>query len=110
MKRKLQKGGVMNKITLLSATALVMASTAAYAAEIVPPAPVSDWTGLHIGGGAGYNSYDAESLFDIDAWDEEVPDFIDIESDEDEFYGFGTVEIGADYQFDGTAFVVGILA
>jgi len=102
----------MNKITLLSATALVMSSPGALVAETVPPAPVSSWTGLHIGigGGAGYNTYDAESLFDVDAWNAVVPDFIDIESDEDKFYGFGTVEIGADYQFDGTAIVVGILA
>lgn len=100
----------MSKFMLLSATALVMSSPTVFAADIVPPAP--DWTALHIGigGGAGYNFYDAESLFDIEAWSEFVPDFIDIESDEGKLYGFGAIEIGADYQFEGTAFVVGILA
>lgn len=103
----------MKKFLLLSATALVMLAPSAFAADIVPePAPVANWTAIHIGvgGGGGYNSYDAESNLFIDPWDSNIPDFIGISSDEGKFYGFGTVEIGADYQFDNTPFVIGILA
>lgn len=96
----------MSKIMLLSAAALALSSPAAYAADIVPSESVPDWTALHIGigGGAGYDSYDIATLFDIEG------ERLDIDADENEFHGFGTVEIGADYQFEGTAFVLGILA
>lgn len=103
----------MKKFLLLSATAMVMLAPTAFAADVIPePAPVSNWTAIHIGigGGAGYNTYDAESNLFIDPWDSFIPDFIGIESDEGKLYGFGTVEIGADYQFEDTPFLIGILA
>lgn len=102
----------MKKFLLLSATAMVMMAPTAFAADIIPPAPTTNWTAIHIGigGGAGYNSYDAESNFEIDPWDSFIPSFIGIEGDEGKFYGFGTIEIGADYQFEDTPFLVGILA
>lgn len=102
----------MNKFLLMSATALAMMAPPAFAADILPPAPTTSWTGIHIGvgGGAGYNTYDAEALLDIGEWASFIPSTIDIESDQGKFYGFGTIEIGADYQFEDTPFVVGILA
>lgn len=101
----------MNKYALLAGTFLAMTSSGAFAADIVPPAPTTSWTAIHIGvgGGAGYNTYDANSELDILPWAPTIPAFIGIDSDDGKFYGFGTVEIGADYQFEDTGFVVGIL-
>lgn len=104
----------MNKFLLLSATALVMLSPTAFAADIIPePVPVISWTGFHIGigGGAGYNFYDAESEFTAGAFDDGDPDFVMGISADDlgAWYGFGTAEVGFDYQFADSAFVIGIL-
>jgi outer membrane immunogenic protein len=95
---------------MLAALTAVM-TTPVMAAD-VEIAPAFSWTALHIGvgGGAGFNSYDAYSAFDIDAWDWAVPFFMDIESDQGKFYGFLTGEIGADYQFGDSPIVAGILA
>lgn len=100
----------MKKFLLLSATALVAMAPAAFAADIVPPAAPT-WTAIHIGvgGGGAWNTYDANSELFIDPWSPVIPEFIGIDSDDGKFYGFGTVEIGADYQFEDTGFVVGIL-
>lgn len=110
----------MNKFLLLSATALVMLAPAAYAADIVPePAPVANWTAFHIGvgGGAGYNLYDASSSANVFGVDPEDGDFIgpfigqSIDgNDLGAWYGFGTIEAGFDFQFENSPFVIGILA
>ena len=102
----------MNKFLLMSTSALAIMALPAFAADVVAPEPVANWTAFHIGvgGGAGYNEYDAQSAFEIsNPWETFIPDFIGIESDEGKFYGFGTIELGFDYQFDNSPFVVGIL-
>jgi outer membrane immunogenic protein len=91
--------------------------TAAQAADVIPePAPAFNWTGFHVGvgGGGGWNLYDAESNFchDDGGDDCSTPDDFEIEfdlsaDDLGAFYGFGTVEAGFDYDFGG--FVIGIL-
>lgn len=107
----------MKKFLLLSATALVAMAPAAFAADIVPPAAPT-WTAFHIGigGGAGYNVYDASStadLYGIDPEDGELIGPLLSQSingnDLGSWYGFGTVEAGFDYQFEDTGFVIGIL-
>jgi outer membrane immunogenic protein len=104
----------MKKALLLSASALVMMIPAAFAADVIAPEPVATWTGFHIGvgGGAGYNFYDAESEFAVEAFDDGGPEAIlSIDgNDLGAWYGFGTVEAGFDYQFADSPFVVGILA
>lgn len=116
----------MRKVLLsaVSIASLGLALSAAQAADIVPePVPVANFTGFHIGvgGGAGYNFYDATSnagLFGVDGFDEDGDPFLigpllgNIINGDDlgAWYGFGTIEIGFDYQFDNSPFVIGILA
>jgi outer membrane immunogenic protein len=104
--------------TVLSTLAIALSmSGASFAADAVVdyvPGPVVEafsWSGIHIGvgGGGGYNTYDGSSAFYIDSWNN-VPSYMDIEGPDGKFYGFGTVEIGADYQFKNSPFVAGILA
>lgn len=103
----------MRKILLVAAS---MASLGlvqpALAADVIEPVP--SWTGFHlgIGGGAGYNTYDAESVFDKDFFDEGgSPRHLSIKADDlGAWHGFGTVEVGFDYQFDNSQFLIGILA
>ena len=114
----------MRQFLLLTASvgAMELAFTVAQAADVIPEAAPAapDWTAFHIGvgGGAGYNTYNADStaLLFLDAILDQVPDgppiFGDsIEDDDlDAWYGFGTIEVGFDVQFDGSPFVIGILA
>lgn len=116
----------MRKILLATASiaglGLAM-SASAQAADVVAPEPVCVWCGFHVGvgGGAGYNFYDASSdavlsatLFDEDG--DQVGDPLNLLSnsikgdDLGAWYGFGTVEIGFDFQFDNSPFVIGVLA
>jgi len=120
------KGNTMRKFLLASASiaSLGLVVSMAQAADVVPE-PVSTWTGFHIGvgGGAGYNFYDAESEASIvnaiqtgeDDFivDPESPIFLgnSIKGDDlGAWYGFGTVEVGFDYQFRDSPIVVGLLA
>jgi len=70
----------MNKLLLTTVSVLGIMASSAFAADPIAPEPVANWTALHIGvgGGAGYNTYDAYSLFDVGEWDSFIPDFIDI--------------------------------
>jgi outer membrane immunogenic protein len=88
----------------------------AQAADVAVPQEEFSWTGFHVGagGGAAYNTYDAQSdaLF---AKDSEVEIFnkdtsFDNSYDLAKWSGFGTVEIGADYQFHDSPFLIGFLA
>lgn len=110
----------MRKFLLVSVSVagLGLALQAAQAADVIPEAaPVASFTGFHIGvgGGAGYNFYDAESEADLFISDPEDGDFNAVlgnlieGNDLGAWYGFGTIEIGFDYQFDNSPFVVGIL-
>jgi outer membrane immunogenic protein len=85
----------------------------AQAADVVPEEAFS-WTGVHIGagGGAGYNIYDVQSdaLFQKDFIFEDAQALSINADDLGKFYGFGTVEIGADYQFPDSPFLIGFLA
>jgi outer membrane immunogenic protein len=103
----------MKTLLIGSVSALAIMAGSAYAADVVPPPPAFSWTGIHagIGGGAGYNTYDAKSEFDVsNPWSPLIPGEMDIKgNDLGSWYGFGTVEIGADWQPDGTPFVIGIL-
>jgi outer membrane immunogenic protein len=94
------------------------ALTAAQAADVIPePAPAFNWTAFHIGvgGGGGWNSYDADTqgCFDFgDDCEDGDLDNADLILDHSAdlgsgLYGFGTVEAGFDYDFGG--FVIGIL-
>jgi outer membrane immunogenic protein len=107
----------MRRVLLL---AVSMASLAlvmpAQAADVVPEEAFS-WTGIHVGagGGAGFNTYDAESdaLFQKDSFISEVFDkdtSLENSYDLAKWYGFGTLEIGADYQFTDSPFLIGFLA
>ncbi|WP_119274085.1 outer membrane protein [Taklimakanibacter deserti] len=113
----------MRKVLLsaVSIASLGLALSVAQAADVIPePVAAPTWTGFHIGvgGGAGYNTYDANSLFEKDFFDDEGepqsggPEFtLDIDgNDLGAWYGFGTVEIGFDVQFDNSPIVLGILA
>jgi outer membrane immunogenic protein len=113
----------MRKVLLLSAVSIAslgLALTAAQAADIVPePAPVASFTGFHVGvgGGAGYNFYDASSSADLLVLDDEDGEVLgeligDTINGDDlgAWYGFGTIEVGFDYQFEDSPFVIGILA
>jgi outer membrane immunogenic protein len=103
----------MRKVLLL---AVSMASLGlvlpAQAADIVPEETFS-WTGLHIGagGGAGYNFYDVQSdaLFEKDSIIGKDSQDLSIDAELGKFYGFGTVEVGYDVQFDNSPFVAGFL-
>jgi outer membrane immunogenic protein len=110
----------MRKFLLLTASvgAMGLALTAAQAADVIPEAapPEFNWTAFHVGvgGGGGWNLYDAESQYcaDDDADDCPASDasdlVLDLSADDlGAFYGFGTVEAGFDYDFGG--FVIGIL-
>jgi outer membrane immunogenic protein len=110
----------MRKFLLLTASvgALGLALTAAQAADVIPePVPEPTWTGFHIGigGGAGFNTYEAESDFCADTGSQcEDGDFesanilMGISADDlGAWYGFGTVEAGFDWQID--SFLIGIL-
>jgi len=110
----------MRKFLLVSVSlaGLGLAVQAAQAADIVAPEPVATFTGFHIGvgGGAGYNFYDADSEADLFAVDPEDGDILglivgDIIKGDDlgAWYGFGTIEIGFDYQFPDSPFVIGVL-
>jgi outer membrane immunogenic protein len=101
----------------VSALGLGLGLSAAQAADVIAPEPVANWTGFHIGagGGVGYNTYDAESEFykDVDTGDggdifSEY--FLGIRGDDlGKWYGFGTVELGFDFQFDNSPLLIGIL-
>lgn len=109
----------MRKLLLVTASVagLGLALSAAQAADIVPPAPEWSWTGFHIGvgGGAGWNTYNAESFVcHDDGSDCEDGTFDDADGtwslngdDLGSFYGLLTAEAGFDYDFGG--FVLGIL-
>jgi|GEM_PF-556397 len=113
----------MRKVLLsaVSIASLGLALSVAQAADVIPePVAAPTWTGFHIGvgGGAGYNTYDANSLFEKDFFDDEgFPEddgpnnILSIDGDDlGAWYGFGTVEIGFDVQFDNSPIVLGILA
>jgi outer membrane immunogenic protein len=104
----------------VSVASLGLALSVAQAADVIPePVPVCVWCGFHIGigGGAGYNTYEADSLFEKDYWsdgepEDDGPEFIlGIRGDDlGAWYGFGTIEAGFDFQFADSPFVIGILA
>jgi opacity protein-like surface antigen len=113
----------MNKRALLAATAfsaLMLATTANAAdlAEPIPEAPVELWSGLHIGigGGGAQNhtkarSYHEQSLSYTD--DEQNSGALVLPWEEQGVNlgrgsGFGTIELGYDWQFSDT-FVAGIM-
>lgn len=110
----------MKRVLLASASALAIVTGSAFAADVIPEPVISNWTGLHIGigGGAGYNFYDAESesSLNLNLNPNVAPQTIPIISnaifgdDLGAWYGFGTVEIGFDYQFEDSPIVIGILA
>jgi outer membrane immunogenic protein len=99
--------------------ALTASATPILAADVdIPPEPIIDWTGFHIGAGVGGNFMFA----DVDAFADIFLDFddADVDSDEISAFGenesdlgkaglFGTVEAGFDFQMSRNL-VVGILA
>lgn len=101
----------MKKYLAIGASAFAFAAliNSANAADVMS-AP-SSWTGFHvgIGGGGGWNSYDGDANFDVSPWGPDVPDYMGITASNSDLYGFGTIEGGFDYQFDGTPFVVGVM-
>ncbi|MGE3875171.1 MAG: outer membrane protein [Parvibaculaceae bacterium] len=111
----------MRKVLLatVSIAGLGLGFSTAQAADVVAPEPVCVWCGFHVGagGGVGYNFYnaDAEATLGI-AEDSEDGNFLTIlgqslnGDDLGQWYGFGTIEVGFDYQFDQSPFVIGVLA
>jgi outer membrane immunogenic protein len=112
----------MRKFLMVTASlaGLGFAAQAAQAADMVAPEPEFSWTGFHVGvgGGGGWNLYDANAFVCEDSSEDcEEGDFdsanLTIELDADDlgaFYGFGTVEAGLDFQFPNSPFVLGVLA
>jgi outer membrane immunogenic protein len=102
--------------TLLAAVALGALSQAAYAADLPPRpayreaavvAPVANWTGVYIGAGGGYGMYNADTTSTATVV---FPGPGTVITDNGRAGGrgwFGTVQIGADFQF-ADRWVVGI--
>lgn len=80
-----------NKHNLLAAVSLVALGGAAHADELTAP-EVADWTSFYVSAGGGSNY-----LFSALAVDAIGPDNLD---DSGVAQGFGTIELGADYQFN----------
>ena len=102
----------MKKVLIASASVLALMTSSALAADYIAPEPAGfNWTGFHIGvgGGAGYNTYDVDNEFFVPPWSPSIPEIITIDGDLGAWYGFGTVEVGADWQPDGAPFVIGVL-
>ena len=87
-----------NKHNLLAAVSLLALGGTAYADDMTAP-EVSDWTGFYVGAGGGGNY-----LFSSLAL--ESSDFVLQAASDDArvAQGFGTIELGADYQFDSRLF------
>jgi outer membrane immunogenic protein len=102
----------MRKILLLTVSLASLGLVLpAQAADVVVPEEAFSWTGVHIGagGGVGYNTYDVDSLFAKDS----VFGFeaLSLKADDlSKWYGFGTIELGADYQFPNSPLLIGFLA
>jgi outer membrane immunogenic protein len=96
--------GTKIKLSAFAAMAM-LASSPGYTADLPrkappappPPAPVATWTGCYIGGNVGWASVETRALF--------LP-AEELTASRDGFAIGG--QVGCDYQFAGTGFVVGI--
>jgi outer membrane immunogenic protein len=104
-----------NLLGLIAALALGSLSSAALAADVVPPAPVSDWTGFYLGAGGGLAWADVNADLKRCRLDDDDSRFCDDDYDPIERgfehttdpSGVGIVQGGFDYQI-GPYYVTGI--
>ena len=115
----IREGGPMMtaKKTLLAATAAVTAlvATPAMAADLgrpvlkaplPPPAPVYTWTGCYLGGGSGYGMWNQDNFAVHEIGGLATTSQTTTAGGRG---GFGTVQVGCDYQFSGD-WVIGAFA
>ena len=97
------------KITLLAAvSALAISTVAASAADVSVAAPVADWSGFYagVGGGASFVFSDLNFEENITK-DQKTTSFDPVKGENGAQGGFGTIELGYDYQVNDQ-FVIGI--
>jgi outer membrane immunogenic protein len=88
---------------------LMVLPTAAMAADLPmkappAPAPVYSWSGCYLGGGAGYGMWN-QDITALDSLSPAIP--LTVTTTAGGRGWFGTVQVGCDYQFSGSNWVIG---